>query len=46
MKTVILAAFVAVILSIGLAYAEPVSHTAPQQDDTQFNWMAGAAGWG
>ena len=46
MRSVILATFVALILGIGVAYADPPSHMMHHQNDSQYNWTAVGAGWG
>jgi hypothetical protein len=46
MKTAILAAVVAFILGASVAQADPPSQMMPQQNDSQYNWTAGGAGWG
>lgn len=46
MKMMIIAAFTALSLVVGVANAETVNQTAPQQSGTQYNWTVGGAGWG
>jgi hypothetical protein len=46
MKTAILAVLVALSLGATIANAEPLNDAAPPQSGSQYNWTAGAPGWG
>lgn len=46
MKTVILAAFAALSLSMGFVSAQATGSASPQQNGGDYNITAGAAGWG
>ena len=44
MKTMILAAFAALSLGVGVANAQSLSHSAPSHSANQYNWLAGGGG--
>ncbi len=46
MKTIILTVAATLMLSLGVANAEPAAEASPGQAGSQYNVTAGAAGWG
>ena len=46
MKTLIIVVLAALSLTVVVAKAERVSPITPQQDGSEYNRTAGAAGWG